>query len=83
VELFEEQDRLSDELDRAASVAQVFNDERVSEARLKVKPKQIKHEDGTWPQPDCVSCGEPIDPRRLEAVGAIRCTECESRAERY
>lgn len=70
-----------DEIDKANALAQVFTDRSVMAARGKAAPEQVVAADGSWPHPDCIDCGEPIPPLRLQ-LGKIRCVDCQAVLER-
>lgn len=63
-------------------VADVDIQNRIEAQRLKVKPKQVKDENGNWPDPDCVKCGGEIGEGRLEATGSDTCIACAELEER-
>lgn len=65
-------ERHSDPLDQANDVAQDFVDGRVEEYRRLAAPEQ--NPDNI--DPDCSSCGEPIEEGRL-ALLKCRCLSCQ------
>lgn len=71
----------ADVSDRASAIANLQNSEALKEARSKIKPEQVQNEDGTWPEPDCVDCGEPNSEVRLK-MGRMRCFECQTILEK-
>lgn len=73
---------LADPIDRAWHSQSLIEQGQIAKQQAKAAPLQVRRPDGTWPQPECVSCGEDIDERRLEAVGAITCTHCAELKER-
>lgn len=72
----------ADELDRAAHLMEIANETAVDDVRRRAAPKQIRNADGTWPDPDCLRCGEPIGSKRLEVTGSNMCVDCANRTER-
>lgn len=73
-------ERFSDELDWAKAVAEAHDRACVEEARRAAQPEQVRGPDGEFPVRECVDCGEPIEPERIEA-GRVRCFECQSTLE--
>jgi RNA polymerase-binding transcription factor DksA len=71
-----------DEIDRANALSQLFLDSALNDALARAKPQQVPGADGEYPFPDCVDCGDPIPPIRLQ-WGRIRCVECQTRVERW
>lgn len=71
----------ADDIDRAASLNLRQTEDAVRAARDKLAPEQVQNADGTWPEPDCIDCGEPNDQRRLE-LGKVRCVECQTILEK-
>lgn len=72
----DELEKETDPLDVASNRALAETHLRVQAQRAKVAPKQVKNPDGTWPDPDCIECGNPIGLERLEATGSNLCVEC-------
>ena len=75
-------DERADVISVANYVAEIDITSRVEAQRLKVKPKQVRNEDGTWPDPYCVKCGEEIGEGRLNATGSDTCIGCAEFEER-
>jgi RNA polymerase-binding transcription factor DksA len=50
--------------------------------RHAAKPKQVRNPDGTWPDPECVSCGNDIGEARLQATGSDLCIFCATAEEK-
>lgn len=74
-------ERYADQLDKASAVAQEFIEQSTRAARELNKPEQVQNEDGTWPHPDCVDCGEDIPEGRLK-LGRVRCVDCQEYLEK-
>lgn len=72
----------SDPADQASDLEADFKNANVRAVQDKVKPKQYKRADGSWPDPDCVDCGAPIGDGRLEATGSDICIDCANRKEK-
>lgn len=70
---------LADELDRAAHISEMMNQNLVQEIRRAAEPEQTCI-DGVWETMDCVDCGEPIEEGRL-LLGKVRCYQCQSKLE--
>ena len=73
-------ERSADPLDRASEVTEEHNQECVDAARRAARPEQVRGEDGEWQTTEC-SCGEPIEPARLE-LGKLLCYDCQVEKER-
>lgn len=71
----------ADDLDRAADLTRVLENKALEAVRKASKPQQVQCVDGSWPNPDCVDCGEPIVVERLR-MGRIRCFDCQDLLER-
>jgi RNA polymerase-binding transcription factor DksA len=65
-----------DPVDNATDLAHTARAAGVKKIQDAIKPKQYRLPDGTWPDPDCVDCGNPIGEGRLEATGSDICIEC-------
>lgn len=76
-----ERENHPDEIDRANELAARYTEAQIDEVRRRNKPEQVQRKDGSWPEPDCVECGDPIPPLRL-SLGKIRCTCCQTALER-
>lgn len=74
-------ERFADEGDYATWIEQTNNEALLAEARAKAAPKQVANEDGTYPFPECVECGEDIAEGRLK-LGFDTCITCATEAER-
>lgn len=71
----------ADELDQATQRAEDERQSKVEEVRRKAQPEQEQNLDGSWPEPECRSCGDPIEPGRLN-LGFVRCIDCATKLER-
>jgi RNA polymerase-binding transcription factor DksA len=72
--------QFSDEMDRAAHITDMANEEAVQEQRRKAAPEQVQNEDGSWPTTECLDCDESIEQGRL-AMGKVRCFACQCSLE--
>lgn len=77
----QDNEHYADDLDRAARITDLANQEAVAARRRKAAPEQVQNKDGTWPQPDCEDCDDPIPEARL-ALGKVRCIACQSLKEK-
>ena len=81
--------RFTDPIDQGSYLAQVHVDNAIAEHAKKLRPEQQKirkvdedgHERMEWEHLDCVDCGEPIEPKRLENA-RIRCVSCQTDKEK-
>lgn len=71
----------ADDFDKAAELTQHLADSAVAVARKAAAPQQVQCVDGSWPNPDCADCSEPIPEVRLK-LGRIRCVDCQDAIER-
>ena len=71
----------ADPLDLASEQELTSTESYIAQARAKNKPEQIQNPDGTWPETECLDCGEEIPQGRLE-LGKIRCIECQEFLEK-
>jgi RNA polymerase-binding transcription factor DksA len=71
---------MADEVDAALNVMEALSEGLILAVRNLAAPQQVQNEDGSWPQPECVDCGDDIIPERL-AMGRIRCTHCQGALE--
>lgn len=71
----------AEDLDRAADLTRELDRKAVEEVRNATKPQQVQCIDGSWPNPDCIDCADPIVVERLR-MGRIRCFDCQDRLER-
>jgi RNA polymerase-binding transcription factor DksA len=71
----------ADDLDRAAELTMQLQEAAIAESIRAAAPQQVQLQDGSWPNPDCVDCEEPIPAARL-ALGRIRCVHCQGLLER-
>lgn len=76
-----EREHQPDEIDRANDLAARYTDAYIERVRRRNKPEQVQNPDGTWPEPDCVDCGDAIPLARLN-LGKIRCVYCQAALER-
>lgn len=74
-------ERFSDTLDQAQQINEKHMEASIEAARSLNKPEQVQNPDGTWPEPDCIDCGEEIPEPRLK-LGRVRCVECQEVLER-
>lgn len=77
----DDNEHYADDLDRAARITDLANQEAIAARRRQAAPEQVKNSDGTWPTAECEDCDEPIPEGRLE-LGKIRCITCQSIKER-
>lgn len=66
----------ADPLDIASEQEEKNRLSDIQNVRDKLKPQQVKDENGEWETEDCVSCGEPIGEKRLELTGSKICIDC-------
>ena len=71
-----------DLLDRASELAGRYADEGVAHIQKQAAPQQVQREDGSWPYPECIECGEDIPEARLK-LGRIRCVGCQEAFEKH
>ena len=71
----------ADQLDTANYYAEQATEKAIAQQRLRAAPQQIQNADGSWPHPECDTCGDDIEPERL-AHGMIRCFSCQDAKER-
>lgn len=64
-------------IEQAEAVADAAREAALSNVRKALRPEQVQNADGTWPQPECVDCGEDIPLGRL-SLGKIRCIFCQN-----
>lgn len=76
-----ERENQPDEIDRANDLAARYTENYIDEVRRRNKPEQVQRPDGSWPEPDCVECGDAIPAARL-SLGKIRCIFCQESLER-
>ncbi len=76
-----ERENQPDEIDRANDLAARYTENYIDEVRRRNKPEQVQRPDGSWPEPDCVECGDAIPTARL-SLGKIRCIFCQEALER-
>lgn len=76
-----ERENQPDEIDRANDLAARYTETYIDEVRRRNKPEQVQRADGSWPEPDCVECGDAIPTARL-SLGKIRCIFCQEALER-
>lgn len=74
-------ERFQDVIDQGSHLAETERASLEAAQRRRAAPKQVRNADGTWPITECEECGEEIDTKRLEAVGAVTCISCASRTE--
>lgn len=72
----------SDPVDLAAKNEALLRRFNLEAQRHAAKPKQVRNEDGTWPTPECVDCGDEIGEARLAATGSNLCIICATAEER-
>lgn len=78
-----EQEKLTDESDRATRIEQEFTEDSIAEARRKAVPDQMPLPDGSYEVVDCDDCGEPIGEKRLQVAIKNRiCIDCATNRER-
>lgn len=71
----------ADPLDQASENELASTEMYVAQARERNKPEQVKNEDGTWPETECIDCGVEIPKGRLE-LGKVRCIDCQEIIEK-
>lgn len=71
----------TDPVDLASELEMAHTAHSLRQTQLANRPEQVKNEDGTWPEPDCVDCGEEIPKARLE-LGKVRCIHCQEFLEK-
>lgn len=72
----------ADPADIASEQEEIARNMDIATVRSRVKPQQVRDENGEWPHEDCLECGLPIGEKRLEAVGAVTCIDCATKHER-
>lgn len=70
----------ADILDQASELTDAINEMAIETVRARAKPEQEPNLDGTWPITECTTCGEDIEPGRLE-LGKVRCFHCQTQLE--
>lgn len=75
-------DLIKDPLDFGTHIAEVEREDNVRAIQRRAAPKQVKNADGTWPEMECVMCGNEIGLKRIEATGANTCIPCQELIER-
>lgn len=73
-------ERVADELDRAAHIAEMHNQNCVQEIMRAARPEQVCT-DGVWETETCRTCDEDIEPVRLR-MGKVLCYACQSLLEK-
>lgn len=73
--------QFSDPIDQGSHLAALHTEEAIKAHARKAAPQQTRNADGTWPITVCVTCGEDIEEKRLEA-GRIRCVSCQTWLEK-
>ena len=70
----------ADILDQASNVTLASTANQIAHLSYLAAPEQIQNEDGTWPETECVDCGEEIEVGRLE-LAKVRCFRCQQSLE--
>lgn len=74
-------DKLIELVDIASANETAGRDNSIRACQDKLKPAQVKDQNGEWETTECDSCGEPIGEKRLEATGSKLCIHCATKAE--
>ena len=72
--------QFADEIDRAAHISEAHNLACVEEIRRAAAPEQLQDASGKWEFEECRSCGEEIEPVRLQ-MGKVLCFDCQTKKE--
>ncbi|OFV49737.1 MULTISPECIES: TraR/DksA C4-type zinc finger protein [Oligella] len=71
----------ADFLDQASENELASTELFIAQVRERNKPEQVKNEDGTWQETECIDCGDEIPLARLE-LGKVRCVYCQEALEK-
>ena len=55
-------------------------DAQIEAVRRLARPEQVQNADGSWPNEDCLDCGDELGARLK--LGKVRCVTCQGRRER-
>lgn len=74
----------SDPLDRASELELISTADAIRRVQLRNVQKQVPRADGSYPDPDCIKCENPIPLGRLQvATNNTLCIICATAAERW
>ena len=71
----------ADPFDTAAEQELAGRENSIRAVREKNKPAQVRDENGEWETEECITCGQDIGEKRLEATGSKLCIFCATKAE--
>ena len=70
----------ADILDQASNVTLASTANQIAHLSYLAAPEQERNADGSWPETECVDCGEEIEVGRLE-LAKVRCFRCQQSLE--